>query len=84
MLRGFLKQYWSKSEPVLLRSLTSTGSWYVPVLVRSLTSTGSLTDQYWLLRPLPGRDSLPLKRLCYTFRTFTGRVPHIDTLIPAP
>ena len=40
MLRGFLKQYWSKSEPVLLRSLTSTGSWYVPVLVRSLTSTG--------------------------------------------
>jgi len=69
MLRGFLKQYWSVSEPVLLRSPTSTGNIYRPVLVSSVTSTGCLPLLY-RKDYLASRDcatlSVPLQEECPT------------------
>lgn len=69
MLRGFLKQYWSVSESVLVRSPTSTGNIYRPVLVSSVTSTGCLPLLY-RKDYLASRDcatlSVPLQEECPT------------------
>ena len=47
-----MKQYWSPEGAVLVTRATSTGYYHRPVLVRSVTSTGSQTT-LWSFLPFP-------------------------------
>ncbi len=52
--------------------------------IKSICALGLFLNQYRLLSPPLSEGLSCLKRLCYTFSTFTRRVPHTSTLISPP